>query len=504
MEEMNNSTNPEMRSNLQVENMELENNISKKRNRETIEDQQEDSSKIAKTDATPTENGKKEDQNPFVTPKSVPDFFDPGNKGPYGVWVKKAKFDSDGLSAYKVGSILFEKYDVVDIKRKGRYRVEVLFKHREEANRFLADGTMRKDHDLVAFFPGHRKMRRGIVKGIPVDFTEDDIVRGYEGNFEIEAVKRMKKKVKNAETNEKEWVDCQTVLITFAGQDLPSEIVIYKVKSKVEPYVPRPMQCFKCFRYGHTSKTCRGKDMCIMCGKEKHQDKCSVKSPNCYHCSGQHKSTDFNCPIYKKYEQINTIMSFENLSFIEAKEKIFPKTTNRPFLTKENFPGVNQRNPAANYKEIMKKSDEKNQVSSTPNRKSSPALNSTGNSPAKQKNSELLDQDQNSSQDGFEFPQKVMKKKERRQKTEEKKNEEKQKIEKKKEEKKNFQTYSNNKLNKKNNNNNECVTTEAPFCYLKNPHLVNITNRLANNLGVNIDILNDDQSNSKVSDDDTY
>ena len=118
--------------------------------------------------------------------------FSSANKGPFGVWVRKTKFDNEELSAYKVGSI--GKYDVVDIKRKGRYRVEVFFKHREEANRFLVDRSLKEEHKLVAFLPGHRKIRTGIVKGIPVEFTEADIRRGYEGKFKIEETKRMKKK----------------------------------------------------------------------------------------------------------------------------------------------------------------------------------------------------------------------------------------------------------------------------------------------------------------------
>ena len=40
------------------------------------------------------------------------------------------------------------------------------------------------------------------------------------------------------------------------------------------------------------------------------------------------------------------------------------------------------------------------------------------------------------------------------------------------------------------------VPNEAPFCYMKDSHLVNVTNRLANNLGIEIDNLNVQTSNS--------
>lgn len=52
----------------------------------------------------------------------------------------------------------------------------------------------------------------------------------------------------------------------------PQEIKIYNGIStiKVRPYIDNVMQCYNCYRYGHTFKYCKRGPVCVACAEEFH------------------------------------------------------------------------------------------------------------------------------------------------------------------------------------------------------------------------------------------
>lgn len=272
-------------------------------------------------------------------------FFKNDNFGPFGVWVKKITDNKHELTAYKVGCVVFKTYkSVIDIKNRGKFKVEILFKKRQEANKFLSDKSLDK-HNLEAFIPGFRKYRKGVVRGVDLDIPVKDIIESISSKVDVIDVRRMKKKNNAATSKEDRWIESKSILLTFAGQNLPTEISIFFVKSNVEPFVEKPMQCFNCFKFNHTAKTCRSKKKCINCGHEAHGDSegvCSKEVPCCVNCRASHKSNDPSCPVFQKYKQICTIMALENISFPEAKKRIFGEKQYAPPASKEHFPTINQ------------------------------------------------------------------------------------------------------------------------------------------------------------------
>ena len=307
--------------------------------------------------------------------------FKPNNYGPYGVWVKKIQSDNNELNAYKVGSIVFKKYKhIVDMKKKGKFRAEIMFSNRSEANKMLVDNDL-KNHNLEAFIPGFRKIRKGIINGIRIELSEADILQSCESEVEIHIVKRLNRRNRNASTdNGDKWIASESILISFIGQTLPKEVSIFHVKINVEAFVSKPMQYFSCFQYGHLSKSCRGKQKCIICGDEKHDEKCEKPTPTCINCKGGHKSIDTSCLIYKKYTKINILMTYDNISFNDAKLQVMG-SFKPPKRSKEHFPELKQPkitrylnnmpigrngNPPRSYSEVLnlnkKESEEENQV----------------------------------------------------------------------------------------------------------------------------------------------
>ena len=56
--------------------------------------------------------------------------------------------------------------------------------------------------------------------------------------------------------------------IKFTGQTLPLKIKIMGQNREVRPYIPKPLQCNKCCKFGHTHKKCHNNEVCNVCGSD--------------------------------------------------------------------------------------------------------------------------------------------------------------------------------------------------------------------------------------------
>ena len=68
-----------------------------------------------------------------------------------------------------------------------------------------------------------------------------------------------------------EKVPTNTLFLTFNTPDLPKEITVSALKVKVALFVPNPMCCFNCNKFGHTSQHCKVAAKCTGCEKDKHE-----------------------------------------------------------------------------------------------------------------------------------------------------------------------------------------------------------------------------------------
>ena len=71
-----------------------------------------------------------------------------------------------------------------------------------------------------------------------------------------------------------EKVPTNTLFLTFNTPDLLKEITVGCLKVKVALFVPNPMRCFNCNKFGHTSQRCKVAAKCPGCGKDKHEGQC--------------------------------------------------------------------------------------------------------------------------------------------------------------------------------------------------------------------------------------
>ncbi|GBM42067.1 hypothetical protein AVEN_158233-1 [Araneus ventricosus] len=55
-------------------------------------------------------------------------------------------------------------------------------------------------------------------------------------------------------------IPTQHVVLTFQSPVLRKSIKEGYINCKLRPYIPNPLRCFKCHRYGHSQQSCRGTD----------------------------------------------------------------------------------------------------------------------------------------------------------------------------------------------------------------------------------------------------
>lgn len=198
----------------------------------------------------------------------------------------------------------------------------------------LANGDLllelrdRKQHEklqnLVSFgdFPvtvtPHRTMNtsRGVVSDDDLkELTEKELLDGWSDQNVINVKRiRMRRDGKEIETKH--------LILTFNSSVLPETIETGYVKIRVRPYIPNPLRCYKCQRFGHSSQNCRGRMTCAKCSDTEHSSETCSNTPHCVNCNGEHAAYSRSCPSWKKEKEIVTIKVKENLSFKEARRRV--------------------------------------------------------------------------------------------------------------------------------------------------------------------------------------
>lgn len=116
-----------------------------------------------------------------------------------------------------------------------------------------------------------------------------------------------------------------TMSVTFRGTVVPREIHFGFDRCATREFKQAPMQCYRCYDFGHTKPRCSAEELCRNCSKahtiEKDSDGKTICSaaPSCKHCNGSHSPTSRTCPKYVEEEEINEIRTKEDKSAREAR-----------------------------------------------------------------------------------------------------------------------------------------------------------------------------------------
>ena len=115
----------------------------------------------------------------------------------------------------------------------------------------------------------------------------------------------------------------RSVVLTFASKKLPASVKVGYLNCPVRPYVPNPMRCFKCQRYGHSQASCRSSSMvCARCSESGHESKDCKKEFKCPGCGGPHAAYSRDCETWKKEKKVQTYRVEHGVTYLEARKQM--------------------------------------------------------------------------------------------------------------------------------------------------------------------------------------
>ncbi|XP_046684447.1 uncharacterized protein LOC124370199 [Homalodisca vitripennis] len=119
-------------------------------------------------------------------------------------------------------------------------------------------------------------------------------------------------------------------ILTFNLPHPPETIKAGYLVLSVRPYFRNPQRCFRCQKFGHSSKVCQNKELCVQCGKGDHNEKTCNIEPFCVNCKGKHSAASRNCKIYLEEKEVIKIATVNKLSFVDARKQYRRRTAQLP------------------------------------------------------------------------------------------------------------------------------------------------------------------------------
>ncbi|GFQ91344.1 uncharacterized protein TNCT_420781 [Trichonephila clavata] len=121
-------------------------------------------------------------------------------------------------------------------------------------------------------------------------------------------------------------VKTKHLILTFACPDLPQTITAGYLRCSVRPYIPNPLRCFQCQRFGHSKTTCRGKPTCARCSEVGHDSAECTGQEKCINCKGDHPSYSRSCKTWTLEKEIISVKIKNKLTYPEARLAVTNRT----------------------------------------------------------------------------------------------------------------------------------------------------------------------------------
>ncbi|KAL7296534.1 hypothetical protein TKK_0009968 [Trichogramma kaykai] len=230
---------------------------------------------------------------------------------------------------------------IVSCTKKGKTEVLLTLSDEEEDKKLMKEEKL-SNKKLETNNPTlKRYMKKGIIRGVDMEVDNQTIIDNLEcfDRFKLVDIKRLDMRNRNP-TTETKWIPSKSMLLTFEGQQIPREVFIAKIKFLVEPHVPKPFQCHKCFKFDHKALLCKNKEICYRCSADKHEGDCqspTFKCANFLEGKNHHRSIETQCEVYKKHAEVNVLVAYDNISYREAKIQVFGYPV-APHKTKDHCP----------------------------------------------------------------------------------------------------------------------------------------------------------------------
>jgi hypothetical protein len=96
----------------------------------------------------------------------------------------------------------------------------------------------------------------------------------------------------------------RTIFLTFEVPDLPSHVYLGYERVPVRAYIPNPIRCFSCQKFGQTQQLYTSDITYSNCGEAGYGDSPCTNPSKCVNCQGNHSSNSKKCMIFLKEKDI--------------------------------------------------------------------------------------------------------------------------------------------------------------------------------------------------------
>ncbi|CAH1107740.1 unnamed protein product [Psylliodes chrysocephalus] len=232
--------------------------------------------------------------------------------------VKRKEGDFNNTNPFLIQKFIYGK--VGEVKNLKKIKDGLLIETKSAAQSKVIVG-MKKflEYDIEVLPHNRLNYAKGVINCRDLlNCTEQEILDEIKDQGILE-VRRIKSKQNGI------LVDTPNHIVTFNSTNLPKEVRVAFYQLKVRPYIPSPLRCFRCQRFGHTAIKCTKDQVCV-CGKPIHTGNPCSPPVSCINCQGSHAATSKDCPIFKQEVAIQEVKIKENLSYFEAKKKVVINT----------------------------------------------------------------------------------------------------------------------------------------------------------------------------------
>ncbi|MCG8430696.1 MAG: hypothetical protein MJA29_05960 [Candidatus Omnitrophica bacterium] len=173
---------------------------------------------------------------------------------------------------------------------------------------------------------------RGVIKSRELEGTvEEELVEDIDGVTQARRVYIRRGGDK---------IGTNTYILTFNSPKPPATVKFGYCLLRVAPYVPNPLRCFKCQKFGHSQARCNRSKVCARCGKAGHEDrvpdapdKNCQSTPKYANCQGTHTAFDKQCPVWLQEQEIQRYKAKYGGTFAQAREAVSAGSVVRSDLT---------------------------------------------------------------------------------------------------------------------------------------------------------------------------
>ncbi|XP_064462041.1 uncharacterized protein LOC135372332 [Ornithodoros turicata] len=188
----------------------------------------------------------------------------------------------------------------------------------ERDSKTILNATEMMGHKISASLHKTLNTCRGVISlSELIDVPAEDILVNLKDQQVIDV-----RKIKIRRNNE--YITTRNVILTFDTPVLPEKLKVGYLTTDVRPYIPNPLRCFKCNRFGHAAGACTGRPCCARCGQEGHETKECDRAEHCVNCSENHPSYSRSCPKWKAEKEVLHLKVTLNISYIEARKRVSP------------------------------------------------------------------------------------------------------------------------------------------------------------------------------------